>query len=507
MTIAEPASHPTDEALPDVFRVRSPLTGEEIGTLPLMGHDEVAAVVVRARAAQPTWEALGVKARAKLLRAWVDAVWRDQANLMQIIRRETGKTDSGAMVEILTLDNIASYYAKYAARILRPQRRRPLIPLVQRARVEYHALGVAGFITPWNYPYLNALCDLLPALIAGNAVVIKPSEIAPYSALYGIDKLIEVGVPRDVVGVVTGDGATGSALIDHVDMISLTGSTATGRKVAQRAAERLIPYSLELGGKDPMIVLNDADLDAAVMGTLRAALENAGQACISVERVYVEVGIYDRFIERALELIQQMPIGTESGLATCIGCLTNERELLRTEAHIRDAVEQGARILYGGKRRPELGALFFEPTILVDVDHSMQVMQEETFGPLIPIMRVRDADEGVRLANESEYGLSASIYSRDLKRANALARQIQSGDVAINRPLMIFGTPDLPMGGVKQSGIGRRNGPEGLLRFVRTQSILSDSLIGAQPALTFTDPLSLAAFKVMRRIRRSVPFI
>lgn len=504
MTVAEPAS---SELAPELIPVLSPLTGEQIGTLPQMRRDEVAAVTARARAAQPDWEAQGVKARAQLLRAWVDAVWRDHANLMQIIRRETGKTDSGALVEILALDNIASYYASHAPRMLRSQRRRPLIPLVQRARVNYHAIGVTGFITPWNYPYLNALCDLLPALVAGNAVVVKPSEVAPYAALYGIEKLIEVGVPRDVVGVVTGDGETGSLLIDYVDMISVTGSTATGRKVAQRAAERLIPYSLELGGKDPLIVLNDADLDAAVMGTLRAALENAGQACISVERVYVEAGIYDRFIALALELIQQMSVGAESGLATCVGCLTNERELLRTEAHIRNAVERGARVLYGGKRRPDLGALFFEPTLLVDVNHTMQVMQEETFGPLIPIMRVRDAEEAVRLANDSQYGLSASIYSRDLKRAEGLASRLQCGDVAINRPLMIFGTPDLPMGGVKQSGIGRRNGPEGLLRFVRTQSILSDTLIGAPPSLTFTDPISLAAFKVMRRIRRILPFI
>lgn len=493
------------DALP--IRVLSPLTGELLGTVPQMQREQIVAVVERARAAQPAWEALGIKARVRLLRQWIDLVLSDRAKLIEIIRQETGKTESSALVEILALDNIANYYASRAPRILRSQRRQPLIPLVQRAQVNYYALGVVGFITPWNYPYLNSLCDLLPALVAGNAVVVKPSEIAPYAAIYGIEKLIEVGVPRDVVGVVTGDGKAGSALVDYIDMISVTGSTTTGRSVAQRAAERLIPYSLELGGKDPLIVLNDADLDAAVMGMLRAALENAGQACISVERVYVEAGIYDRLVARALELIQQMPVGSESGMATCVGCLTNERELIRTETHIRNAVERGARVLHGGKRRPDLGALFFEPTLLVDVNHTMQVMQEETFGPLVPIMKVRDAEEAVRLANDSQYGLSASIYSRDLKRAQKLASRLQSGDVAINRPLMIFGTPDLPMGGVKQSGIGRRNGTEGLLRFVRTQSVLSDTLIGSQPALTFTDPTSLAAFNVMRRLRRWLPFL
>jgi len=296
-----------------------------------------------------------------------------------------------------------------------------------------------------------------------------------------------------------------------VDIIHLTGSTATGRKVAQRAAERMIPYSLELGGKDPLIVLNDADLESAVMGTLRSALENAGQACISIERVYVETGIYEAYLERALETVRQYAVGAGDGNLVCMGCMTNERELLRTEDHIRDAVEKGALVLYGGKRRPDLGALFFEPTILVDVDHSMKVMTDETFGPLVPIMRVRDADEAVRLANDSEYGLSASIYTSDLRRGEQLARRIHAGDVAINRPQMVIGTPSLPMGGVKASGIGRRGGPEGLLRFVQTQSILVDTLfdtkIGAKPALTFTDPVTSSGFKVMRALRRIVPFL
>ncbi|MEP7291125.1 MAG: aldehyde dehydrogenase family protein, partial [Chloroflexota bacterium] len=410
MTVAERVQPMLQKPIP----VSSPLTGEQIGVLPLMGRDEVAAVVSRARAAQPAWAALGVKARGKLIRTWLDAIWRDRAALTKIIRRETGKTDSGALVEILVMDNVGAYYARHGAGILKSQRRATLFPLIQRGRVHFHPHGVVGFITPWNYPYLNALCDLIPALIAGNAVVLKPSEIAPYSSLYGVEKLIEAGVPRDVIGVVTGDGSTGSSLIDFVDMISLTGSTATGRKVAARAAERLIPYTLELGGKDPLIVLDDADLEAAVIGTLRSALENAGQACISVERVYVEAGIYERFVSRTLDYAQQVSVGSEDGLNVCMGCLTNERELLRTEEHIRDAVEKGARVIYGGKRRPDLGALFFEPTILVDVDHSMKLMQEETFGPLVPIMRVRDAEEALRLANDSDYGLSASIYTRNL---------------------------------------------------------------------------------------------
>ncbi len=487
--------------------VKNPITGEQIGILPVMEREAVEAAVSRARAAQPAWEQLGVRARARLLRDWADAMWNDRDHLMALIRRETGKSLPSAFVEVAVLDNITNYYARRAPSILRPQRRGAVFPLVQRTRVYFRPYGVAGFITPWNYPYFNGLSDLIPALIAGNAAVLKPSEITPYVALYAVEVMHKVGVPTDVIQVVTGDGSTGRALVDCVDIIHVTGSTATGRKVAQRAAERLIPCSLELGGKDPLIVLNDANLNAAVAGTLRSALENAGQACISIERVYVEAGIYDAFVERTLEAVREYTVGKEDDLGVCMGCMTNERELLRTEMHIRDAVEKGARVLYGGKRRSDLGALFFEPTILVDVDHTMKVMTEETFGPIVPIMCVRDADEAIRLANDSEYGLSASIYTRDLRRGEQIARRIETGDVAINRPQMVIGTPSLPMGGVKHSGIGRRNGPEGLLRFVQTQSILIDTLIGSKPALTFTDPITLTGFRVMRALRRVLPFI
>lgn len=503
MTVAEPVAGAAEKQI----TVKNPITGEAIGTLLVMERAEVEAAVNRARAAQPGWEQTPVRTRAKLLQAWTDAIWNDRDQVMAMIRRETGKSLSSAFVEVAALDNIANHYAQQGAKILRRQKRRALFPVVQRARVYYHPYGVAGFITPWNYPHLNALGDLVAALVAGNTVVLKPSEITPYTALYDVEMMYKVGIPRDVVQVVTGDGTTGAALVDYVDHISVTGSTATGRKVAQRAAERMIPYSLELGGKDPLIVLNDANLDAAAVGTLRSALENAGQACVSVERVYVEAGIYGAFVTRIVEMSEQITLGAADDLAVCMGCMTNEREIARTEEHIRDAVEKGARVLYGGKRRPDLGALFFEPTILVDVDHTMRVMTEETFGPVVPIMRVRDADEAIRMANDSEYGLSASIYTRDLKRGEQLARRIEAGDVGINRPLMVFGTPALPMGGVKNSGVGRRNGTEGLLRYVRTQSILVDTLIGPPPSLTFTDPVTITAFKAMRAIRRIVPFI
>ncbi len=489
----------------EMITVRNPVTGEVVGSAPNMTADEVHEAAARARAAQPAWEGSGVTERARLLRRWMNALWRDRANATQIIRSETGKTDGGAFVEIAVMDAQVDYYYRHAARILRPQTRRATFPIIQRARLYYRPYGVAGFITPWNYPLLNAIADLVAALIAGNTVIHKPSEITPFTSLYAVDLMYQAGIPRDVVQVVTGRGETGRAVIDNVDYISFTGSTSVGRKVAVQAAERLIPCTLELGGKDPLIVLNDADLELAAAGALRGAFENAGQTCISIERCYVESGIYEPFVEKVYEYACQINLGTGSGYDVHVGSLTNERELLRTEAHVQDAVEKGAKILCGGKRRPDLGPLFYEPTVLVDVDHTMLVMTEETFGPVLPIMRARDVDHAIQLANDNDYGLSASIYSRDARRAEQLARRIQAGDVSINRPQMVFGTPSLPMGGVKQSGLGRRNGPEGLLRFVNTQSILIENTIIQPPALTHADPLTRNAYDVLRVLRNFLP--
>lgn len=484
--------------------VLNPVTGQSIGTIPVTTVDQVRQAAERARAAQPAWEALGVKTRASLLRRWADLLWDDQQNAIVIIRRETGKTQLGAWEEVAVIETTVSYYQKNAPRMLRPQRRRTAVLGRQTARVYYKPHGVAGFITPWNYPLNNAFIDLIPALIAGNTVLQKPSEITPFTSIYAIELMHKAGIPKDVIQVLPGGGATGAALVDVVDYISFTGSTATGKKIAVRAAERLIPCSLELGGKDPMIVLNDADVDLAAAETIVGAVgENSGQVCISTERVYVEDGIYDRYIERLKYYANQLQIGMDGE----IGSLTNARELQRSEAQVEDALAKGAQLIYGGKRRPELGPLFYEPAILTNVNHSMDVMREETFGPVIPVMRVKDAAEAIRLANDSEYGLSASILTKDLKRGEQLATQIQSGDVHINTTHWIFGTPDLPMGGVKNSGLGRRGGPEGLLRFVKTQSILVDNLLFQKPALVRIDGLLLKAALIMRNIRRAFPFL
>jgi len=487
--------------------VENPVTGEVIGTVPQSTTEQVQAAVDSARAAQAAWAARSTNERAAIIKKWAALLWEDQQNAMRVIRDETGKNDTGAFLEIVVTDAYAMYYAQHGPRILKPKRRSPAFPLLQHGRVYYKPHGVVGYITPWNYPFALAFMDIVPALVAGNSIVIKPSEITPYSVLYGVELLHQAGVPKDVAQVVTGDGKVGAALVDIVDYVCFTGSTAVGRKVAMRAAERLIPYSLELGGKDAMIVLADADIELAASYVFIGACENAGQMCISIERVYVEDAIYDHFVERVRHYAGELIVGPGDGFEVHVGSLTNLREIERAERHIEDAVAKGAELISGGKRRPDLGPLFFEPGVLINVDHTMQVMQEETFGPLIPIMRVANVDEAVRLANDSPYGLSGAVFTKDLKRGEQIATRLDTGDISVNRTSAVAAAPRLPWGGQKDSGMGRRGGPEGLLRFVSQQSVVVDKQIGMKPALGLVDPQTLMALKVMRNLRKVFPFI
>jgi succinate-semialdehyde dehydrogenase/glutarate-semialdehyde dehydrogenase len=494
-------------AEPERIPVKNPVTGEVFDSIPAMSAEDVNAAVDRARRAQPAWAALSVEARGALLRRWGEAVWDNQKEMIRIIRRESGKNELGAWQEIAVLDAVCAYYAQNASGMLRPQRRTAFVPIKHSVRVYYKPWGVAGFITPWNYPLLLTFIDLIPALIAGNTVILKPSEVTPFTALYAVELMMKVGMPRDVIQVVTGAGRTGAAVVDLVDYISFTGSTAVGKKIAVQAAERLIPCSLELGGKDPFIVLKDADLNLAASEALVGALENSGQACVSTERIYVVEAVYDRFIQRLRHYANQLVIGAGDGLGVHMGSMTNERELIRTEAHIADAVAKGAKVIHGGKRRPDLGPLFFEPTILIDVDHTMDVMTEETFGPLLPVMKVKDAEEAIRLANDSQYGLSGSIFTRNLRRGEQLATRIDCGDICVNTTHWNFGAPSAPMGGVKNSGLGRRGGPEGLMRFVKSQTVLVDNQMLSKPILGHLDDFFFRGAVVLREMRRLIPFL
>lgn len=488
--------------------VKNPVTGGLVGTVPNTDPKTVAQVVEQARDAFPRWAALSVEQRAQALRKWGDLMWAEQNRIMRIIRDETGKNDTGAFAEMIGLDNTLNYYIPKAPKLLAPQSRPSLFPVIQRSKVYFKPHGVVGLISPWNYPLFLALADSVPALLAGNVIVYKPSEFTPFTVMAAVDLMLQAGIPQNVVQIVTGDGTTGKALVDLADYVCFTGSTATGRKIAMQAGERLIPYSLELGGKDPMIVLEDADIEIAAASAMMNSCENSGQMCISTERIYVMDSIYDEFVRRVVDYAKTMVIGAGDGLDVHMGSMTTERELLRVEAHIQDAVDKGARLIWGGQRRPDLGPLFIEPAILVDVDHSMRVMQEETFGPIVPIMKISNEREAIRLANDSEYGLSANIYTRDLARGERLATQIEAGSVAINRSSAgISGSIALPWGGMKASGVGRRGGPEGLYRFTKTQSVFADTLIGTRPSLTILDPITLFGLKAMRIIRRYVPDI
>ncbi len=505
MVIASPQIPTATSA--QTHNVKNPITGAVLGTIPIQTADEVHQAVQRSRQAQASWGALTVKQRAQYIAQWGDLLWKRRDEVTKVIRQETGKPQASAELEVIGTDGAIWYYYHRAAGFLKEQWRSTIIPLVHRGKVTYKPHGVVGVISPWNYPFILPLMDSIPALFAGNTVVIKPSEVTPLCVKLGVEIMLEAGMPEGVVQVVYGDGRTGSALVEEVDFVAFTGSTAIGRKIASRCGERLIPYTMELGGKDPSIVLADADLDMAATGVIRGAFENAGQACISIERVYVEDTIYEPFVERVLHHMKGFNTGSGDSLDIHMGSMTNTRELERTEEHIQDAVSKGAKVIFGGARLPELGERFHEPTVLVDVDHSMKIMTEETFGPTLPIMRVKDAAEAIKLANDNVYGLSASIFSKNLGRARELAKQIDSGDVSINRTHFSVGTPDFPTGGQRDSGVGRRNGREGLMKYVSVQSILSDNMIGQKPDLRVGDPLSMKALLALRALRRYIPFI
>jgi acyl-CoA reductase-like NAD-dependent aldehyde dehydrogenase len=479
MTDAErsdaPAEHGSGDT-GDVIEVRNPVTAQLIATSPRLDAAAVTEVARRGRAAQPAWEALGFEGRAAVLRRAQRWMIDHSDRLTRTIMSETGKTWEDAQIaEIAYTAGAFGFWAKNAGRYLADERVRSASVFVKgkRLQLRYGPLGLIGVIGPWNYPLTNSFGDCIPALAAGNSVILKPSEVTPLSSLAMLDGLRECGLGEHVLQVATGDGATGSALIEHVDMIMFTGSTATGRKVAAAAAARLIACSLELGGKDPMIVLADADLERAANVAAYYSMQNSGQTCISIERAYVEAPVYDEFVARVTEKVRALRQGSPGGPGTVeIGAMTFAPQLDIVERQVRDAVDKGARVLTGG-RRGAAGASFFEPTVLVDVDHTMKIMREETFGPTLPIMKVADAEEALVLANDSPYGLGASVFTRDTERGEQLARRVQAGAVDVNDAVINYVALELPMGGVKSSGLGSsRHGSGGIRKYCYQQAIL-----------------------------------
>jgi acyl-CoA reductase-like NAD-dependent aldehyde dehydrogenase len=461
---------------PEPLELFSPAGGAKIAELAISTTEDIARVVARGRAAQRIWEEQSFAQRAAALYRYRDLLLDHKETLADLLVRETGKPRSEAYgQELFYVCDAIGFWAGKAARHLKPQKIRPHL-LKTKKLVSLHApVGVVGIIGPWNFPLVLTIGEAIPALMAGNAVVIKPSELTPLAVLHAVELAQEAGFPEGLLQAVVGRGEAGEALVDHADMISFTGSTETGRKVLRRAAERLIPVTLELGGKDPMIVLRDADLERAANACVWGALMNSGQVCTSIERVYVEAPVYESFVAKVVEKVRRLRQGPSDDEVE-LGSMTSRAQVEKVEAQVEDAVRKGARILTGGRRAPGLSGLYYEPTVLAGVTHEMEIMREETFGPVIPIMKVQDADEALRMANDSRYGLDASVFSGNKKTGWSMARKIQAGSVCINDGLVNFIIPDAPMGGVKDSGLGLRHGAEGIRKYCRQKTILIDRL-------------------------------
>jgi acyl-CoA reductase-like NAD-dependent aldehyde dehydrogenase len=501
------------------FAVRNPATQETIGTLPNFAAERIAAAVDRAAAVQPRWAATPLRDRLRILSRFGDLLCDQKAAVAAVISREAGKPQAEALsTEILVVLDTVKYLRDHLPAFLRPEpvpHGNPAMKL-KRGELLREAYGVVGIISPWNYPFSVPSVQTLTALATGNAVALKPSEFTPYSSLELERLLREAGLDPALLQVITGDGSAGAALLSaNIQKIVFTGSVATGKRVAQAAAARLLPVVLELGGKDPMIVLQDADVNVASSAAVWGAFMNAGQTCLSVERCYVHESLYEKFLAACVEKTGKLRLGDGAGPNIDAGPMIHERQLRTVQTHVDDAISRGARLLAGGRPLPQLGPNFFAPTILADVDHSMTVMREETFGPVLPVRSFKTEDEAVALANDSEYGLAASIFTNDRSRGEALARRINAGTVMVNDVLACFGISEAPHGGVKASGIGRTHGRFGLEEMVWPKYVDSDRMprmkklwwYGYGPA--FADQMGgfvdlLFAKKLIKRMRGGV---
>ena len=460
-------------AVADRLEVHNPATGERIATAPIDSPQDVAETVARVRGNQTAWEALGIEGRYRWLSQLRDWLLDNQGRVLDTMQMETGKVRADASGEPVYLADLINFYGSKAAKFIGEEAIRPHTPLLaaKKLRVQYRPHPVVGIISPWNFPLVLALGDAIPALQAGAAVVIKPSEFTPL----GLAEVVkawkeEIGAP-DVFDCVQGIGETGGALVDAADFVQFTGSDRTGRKVMARAAETLTPVSLELGGKDPMIVLADADIDRAANAAAWGGMMNSGQICMSVERIYVEEPAYDEFVAKLTAAVGKLRQGADGpGYGKDVGAMTSPNQTAIVEDHVEDALASGARALTGGKRVEGPGD-YFEPTVLVDVDHTMKVMRDETFGPVVGVMKVRDSEQALQLANDSRYGLSGSVFG-EKERAEMVARRVECGAVNVNDVLVNYLAMDVPMGGWKESGIGYRHGEPGIKKYCRTESVV-----------------------------------
>jgi succinate-semialdehyde dehydrogenase / glutarate-semialdehyde dehydrogenase len=467
----------------EMTTVRAPFSGQVLGSVPICTPEDVQQALERARTAQAAWALTSLKQRERIFLRYHDLIIQYRDEFLNLIQLEAGKTRLNALDETFDVSINCRHYAARAVRYLRPQPRKGAIPLFTQAVEVHHPKGVVGFIAPWNYPLSMAASDSVPALIAGNSVILKPAEETPFTALFAVSLLYEAGLPRDVFQVVTGKGRViGPAMLEGIDFLAFTGGTSTGRKLASQAGEKLIKCSMELGGKNPAIVLEDADLKKSVEGVLHGAFSSAGQLCVHMERLYLQDGIHDRFVEVLVKRVKEMKISAALEFDVDMGSLISQEQFDKVSRMVAEAVSRGATVLAGGKPRPDLGPYFYEPTLLTGVTPGMEMYAEEIFGPVLCIYRFHEIEDAIRAANASEYGLNASIWTRNIRLGRQIAQRIQTGTVNINDGFSAsWGSVDAPMGGMKASGIGRRHGVEGILKYTESQTVAVQSVIPFGP--------------------------
>jgi succinate-semialdehyde dehydrogenase/glutarate-semialdehyde dehydrogenase len=455
------------------LEIENPAIGRTLGYVPRCTPDDVDAAVRRAREAQARWRETSFAERREILLRYHDLVLDRQDEVLDVIQLESGKARRHAYEEILDAAIVGRYYARSAEGHLRTKRRKGAFPLLTATWEYNHPVGVVGLIAPWNYPYTLSISDAVPALAAGNGVVMKLDSQTPYSGLEGVALLEEAGLPPGLMQVLTGSGAElGPELIDRVDYVMFTGSTAVGRQVASQAAERLIPSSMELGGKNAMLVLEDANIARTVEGAERALFSNAGQLCISIERLYVHERIADEFTRGLIERMGKMKLGCSLEYGDDMGSLISQKQFDTVREHLEDAVEKGAKVLAGGNPRPDVGPYFHEPTLLTDVREGMTLFADETFGPVAALSTFTTEEEAIELANASDFGLNFCVWTGDTERGRRVAARLQAGTVNVNEGyIATWGSVDAPMGGMKASGLGRRHGAGGILKYTEPQTI------------------------------------